>query len=156
VPLGRGDASFQQVDARTAAVAFVALVAAIVQGWSPLVPAAVALVGGSYAVELAIEDAPLDVTAPLVAVGLLLAAELAYWSLDERSDTVGDPGESLRRAAFVAIGAAVALVVASALLALVDEIHSRGLALDLVGAIAAVGVVATVLASARNQPSKGA
>lgn len=155
MPLSRGDDAFQQVDVRVAAVAFVALVAAIVQGWSWLVPTAVALVGGAYAVELAIDDTPLDVAAPVVAVGLLLAAELAYWSLDERSHTVGDPGEGLRRAALVATGAAGALVVASGLLALVDEIRGRGLALDLVGAIAAVAVVVTVLAAARNQPSKG-
>ena len=155
MPLSRGDDAFQQVDVRVAAVAFVALVAAIVQGWSWLVPTAVALVGGAYAVELAIDDTPLDVAAPVVAVGLLLAAELAYWSLDERSHTVGDPGEGLRRAALVATGAAGALVVASGLLALVDEIRGRGLALDLVGAIAAVAVVVTVLAAARNQPSNG-
>ena len=156
MPLGRGDDTFQQIDVRIAAVAFVALVAAIVQGWSWLVPAAIALVGGGYAIELALDDAPLDVAAPVVAVGLLLAAELAYWSLDERSHTIGDPGEGLRRAALVATGAAGALVVASALLALVDEVRGRGLALDLVGAVAAVAVVVTVIASARSQPSKGA
>ena len=69
-------------------VAFVALVVAVVLGWSPLVPVAVALVGGTYAVELAIDDAPLDVSVPVIALGLLLAAELAYWSLDERSRAV--------------------------------------------------------------------
>jgi len=137
VPLSRGDDTFQQIDVRIAAVAFVALVAAIVQGWSWLVPAAIALVGGGYAIELALDDAPLDVAAPVVAAGLLLAAELAYWSLDERSHTIGDPGEGLRRAALVATGAAGALVVASALLALVDEVRGRGLALNLVGAVAA-------------------
>ena len=84
MPLGRGDDTLQQVDVRLVAVAFVALVAAIVQGWPWLVPSAVALVGGTYAVELAMDDAPLDVAVPIVAVGLLLAAELAYWSLDER------------------------------------------------------------------------
>ena len=155
MPLSRGDDTFQQVDVRIAAVALVALVVAIVQGWPWLAPVAIALVGGTYAVELAIDDAPLDVAVPVVAVGLLLAAELAYWSLDERSHTVGDPGEGPRRAAFVATGAAGALVVASALLALVDEIRGRGLALDLGGAIAAVAVVVTVLATARSQPSKG-
>ena len=113
MPLGRGDDTFQQVDVRVAAVAFVALVAAIVPGWPWLVPVAVALVGGTYAVELAIDDAPLDVAAPVVAVGLLLAAELAYWSLDEREPTrSATPGEGLRRAAFVALPGVGALVVA--------------------------------------------
>jgi len=34
--------------------------------------------------------------------------------------------------------------------------HARGLALDLIGAVAAVGVLLAVLATARDQPSKGA
>ena len=155
VPLARGQEQFEAADVRVAAVAFVALIAAIVRGWAWLVPASIALVGGSYAAELAIDDVPLDAAAPIVAIGLLLASELAYWSLDERSHTVGDPGDGPRRAAFAATGAAGALVVASALLALVDEIRGRGLALDLAGAIAAVAVVVTVLATARSQPSKG-
>jgi hypothetical protein len=155
VPIARGDETFQEFDVRVAAVAFVALVAALVQGWSWLVPAAVALAGGSYAVELATDDAPLDVASPVVAVGLVLAAELAYWSLDERSCVPGDPGQSLRRAALVALGALSALVVASALLALVDEVRGRGIALDLAGAAAVVAVVVTVLATTRNQSSSG-
>jgi hypothetical protein len=155
VPVARGDETFQEVDVRVAAVAFVALLAALVQGWSWLVPAAIALGGGSYAVELAIDDAPLDVAVPVVAVGLLLAAELAYWSLDERRRVPGDPGQGLRRAALVALGAASALVVTSGLLALVDEVRGRGIALDVVGAVAAVAVVVTVLATARAQSSSG-
>ena len=140
---------------RVAAVAFVALVAAVVHGWSWLIPASITLVGGAYAAELAIDDAALDLAAPLVAVGLVLAAELAYWSLDERARTTGDPGSGLRRAALVAIGAAVTLVLGAALLALVDEIRARGLALDLIGVLAAVAVVVTVVVAARDQPSKG-
>jgi hypothetical protein len=126
-----------------------------VQGWTWLVPAAIAVVGGAYAVELAIDDAPVDLAAPAVAVGLLLSAELAYWSLDERARATGDAGQSLHRVALVAAGAAAAFVLASILLALVDEIRARGLALDVVGAIAAVAVVVTVVASARSQPRSG-
>jgi hypothetical protein len=155
MPLVRGQGTFEHADVRVAAVAFVALVAAIVQGWAWLVPASIALVGGSYAAQLAIDDVPLDAAAPLVAVGLLLAAELAYWSLDERTRATGDAGQGLRRAALVALGAVVALVLGSSLLALVDELRARGLALDLVGVLAAVAVVVTVLVTARDQPSKG-
>jgi len=131
------------------------LVAAVVHGWAWLVPASITLVGGAYAAELAIDDATLDLAAPLVAVGLVLAAELAYWSLDERVRTTGDPGEGLRRAALVALGAAATLVLGAALLALVDEIRARGLALDLIGVLAAVAVVVTVVVAARDQPSNG-
>ena len=149
VPVARGDETFQEFDVRVAAVAFVALLAAIVQGWSWLVPAAIALGGGSYAVELAIDDAPLDVAAPVVAVGLLLVAELAYWSLDERRRVPGDPGQGLRRAALVALWAVGALVVANALLALADEVRGGGIALDLVGATAAFAALAIVVFAAR-------
>ena len=137
-----------------AAIAFVALVAALVRGWSSLVPVAVALAGGTYAVELAVDDAPLDVAAPAIAVGLLLAAELAYWSLDERNRARGDAGEGLRRAALVALGGVAAVVVAGGLLVLVDAVRTRGLALDLLGALAAVAVLATLLLSrGHDRPS---
>jgi hypothetical protein len=151
VPLARGDGAFEQAGARVAMVAFVALVVAVVLGWSPLVPVAVALVGGTYAIELAIDDAPLDVSVPVIALGLLLAAELAYWSLDERSRAPGDAGQGLRRAALVALGGVAAVVVAGGLLVLVDAVRTRGLALDLLGALAAAAILAIVLVAARTQ-----
>lgn len=127
--------------------------AAIVLGWSPLVPLAVALVGGTYAVELAIDDAPLDVSVPVIALSLLFAAELAYWSLDERCKATGDVGQGLRRAALVALGGVAAVVVAGGLLVLVDAVRTRGLALDVLGAVAAVAVLATLLLSSRRERS---
>ena len=140
---------------RVAAVAFVALVAAVVRGWAVLVPVAVTLVAAAYAAELAVDDAPLDLAAPAVAVGVFLAAELAYWSLDERGGSSGDAGLGLRRAALLAAGALAIFVVTSGLLVVVDEVRARGLALDLVGAIAAVGVLVAVLATGRGQSSSG-
>jgi hypothetical protein len=154
-PIARGDATFQKVDVRIAAVAFLALVAAVVRGWPVLVPVAIGLVGVGYAAELAVDNAALDLAAPAVAVGLFLAAELAYWSLDERIVTSGDPGQSLRRTALVALSATAIFVVGSVLLTLADEIRARGLALDLIGAAAAVGVLVAVLATARDQRSNG-
>lgn len=142
---------------RVGGVAFVALAGGIVLGWTALVPFAAALAGGLYGVELAIADAPLDVAAPVVAAGLLLCTELAYWSLDERTRWRGDPGEGLRRTALVALLGVGALLVAAGLLALVDAVRARGLALDLLGAVAAVTALATVLVAARGrQPSDGA
>jgi len=155
VPLARGDETFQAVDVRVAAVALVALVAAVVRGWPALVPVAVTLVGGTYAAQLAVDDAPLDLAAPALAVGLFLAAELAYWSLDERSRFVADPGLDLRRAALVAASGLAIFAASSALLVVVDEVRARGLALDLAGALAAVGVLAAVLATVRGQSSSG-
>jgi hypothetical protein len=148
----RGDGVFREAGVRIGAVAFLALVAAIVLAWAPLIPVAVALAGGLYAVELAIADAPLDVAAPAVGAGLLLCVELAYWSLDERQRWRGDAGEGLRRAAFVALLGVAALLVGALLLVLVDVVRARGLALDLLGAAAAAAtLVVIVLAASRGQ-----
>lgn len=157
LPVARGDDQFQEAAVRVGAVAFLALVAGIVLAWAPLIPVAAGLAGGLYAVELAIAEAPLDVAAPVVAAGLFLCAELAYWSLDESARWRGDAGDSLRRAAFVSLLAVAAFLVAAFLLALVDAVRARGLALDLLGAIAAAAAIATVVVVARTQrqPSSG-
>ena len=136
---------------RVAAVAAVVLLAAIVNEWSPLVPIAVAAAGGIYAVELALDDAPIDLAAPAIAVGLFLTAELAYWSLDESERIPGDPGDGLRRAAVVGLLGVAAFVVSSALLVLANGIRARGLALDIVGAAAAVAALAAIALLAREK-----
>ena len=156
--MSRGSDALQVVGVRVGAVAFVALVAGVVLGWAPLIPVAAALAGGLYAIELAIADAPLDVAVPAVAAGLLLCTELAYWSLEERTRWHGEAGDGVRRSAFVALLGLAAFLVAASLLALVDAVRARGLALDLLGAVAAVTVLVTVLVvtRAQRQPSSGA
>lgn len=153
----RGGDVFQELGVRIGAVAFLALVAGIVLGWTPLIPVSAALAGGLYGAELAISDVPLDIAAPGVAAALLLCAELAYWSGEERTRWLGDAGDVLRRTAVVAILGASAFFVAAILLALVDAVRTRGLAVDLLGAIAAATVLATVLAISRapRQSSSG-
>ena len=133
---------------RVAIVALLALFAALVRGWAPLLPSALVLLGALYGAQLAIDDAQVDIAAPLVATGLVLVAELGYWSLEEREQVTGEPGDSLRRLAFVALLALGTLVVTASLLALVDAVRAGGLALDLLGAAAAaVALVAIVLAA---------
>ena len=153
----RGGGDFQAIGARVGAIAFLALVAGIVLGWSPLIPIAAALAGGLYGVELAISDAPVDAAAAGVAAALLLCTELAYWSREERTRWLGDAGDGLRRTAVVAALGAGAFFVAASLLVLVDAVRTRGLAVDLLGALAAVTVLATVLVVARGrQPGDSA
>ncbi len=133
---------------RVAIVALLALFAALVRGWAPLLPTALVLLGALYGAQLAIDDAQVDIAAPLVATGLVLVAELGYWSLEEREQVTGEPGDSLRRLAFVALLALGTLVVTASLLALVDAVRASGLTLDLLGAAAAaVALVAIVLAA---------
>jgi len=148
--MSRGNDSFQAFGVRVGAVALLALVAGIVLGWSPLIPLAAMLAGGLYGVELAIADAPLDAAAAGVAAALLLCTELAYWSGEERTRWLGDAGDGMRRVAVVALLGVGAFFVSASLLALVDAVRARGLALDLLGALAAVTVLATVFAVARG------
>ncbi len=113
-------------------------------------PGALVLLGAAYATNLVLDDARLDVRAPLVAAGLVVVAELAYWSLEERERVRSEPGEALRRMGLVALLAIGALSVAGALLAVTDVVQARGLALDLLGALAAAAVFLVVVVAARS------
>jgi hypothetical protein len=140
------------VGVRLCAIAFLALVAAIVLGWSPLVPVSIGLVGAAYALHLAADDPSLDAKAALLGAGLLLTAELAYWSLEERERVAAEPGESFRRLGLL-LGIALAVLVAGiALLIVSDAIRTGGLAVDLVGAAAAAAALLVVVLFARRSP----
>lgn len=123
--------------------------------WSALIPVALVLVGGIYAAQLAIDDAPLDAASPVAAVGLMVTAELAYWSLEERDHVQGQAGSGFRRAVFVAVLGVGTLLVASMLLVLVDAVRTKGLALDLLGAAAAAAALFTIVIVARGHGRTG-
>jgi hypothetical protein len=87
----------------------------------------------------------------LAAAGLLVAAELAYWSLEQIAVT-DEPELVARRAAGLAVRAAVALALAAFLLAALELRAGGGLVLEAVGVAAAVGLLALVFALARETP----
>jgi len=151
VPVARGDGAVEAASVRLAAVALVVLVAGLVLGWARLVPVSIALAAGSYAAELVLDGAPLDPAAPLLAVAALLAAELGYWSLEERESARGEPAEELRHAVFAAGLGVAALVVGVALLVLADLVRTEGLALDVAGASAAAAVLAAIVLASRER-----
>jgi hypothetical protein len=124
-----------------------------VHGWTPLIPASIVVVGSVYAAQLAIDGASLDSAAPAFAAGLLMTAELAYWSLEERERVSGEAGAGLRHAAFVAGLGVATLLVASVLLAFVDAVRTKGLAVDLLGAAAAAAALFAIVLVARGHPS---
>jgi len=117
------------------------LVAAVVLGWSSLVAASLVLLGSAYAVHLALDDPTLDTRAPVVAAGLILAAELAYWSLEELQRVRTEAREHLRHLAVVAALGLGGLFVGAVLLAVADVARTRGLAVDLFGAGAAAAAL---------------
>jgi hypothetical protein len=143
--LVRGGEVTVGVGLRIAPVGMLILVGALVFGSARLLPLPFVLLGGAYAAYLVVDDVPLDPAAPVLAAGLFMSAELAYWSLEERESFRGEPGETLRRIAVLAgIGAA------GALLALADVAATRGLAVDLMGASAAAAVLGLVAVYARR------
>jgi hypothetical protein len=149
--LARADEdAFVSSGLRVEIVALLALLAALVRGWAPLLPASLVLLGGLYGTQLAIDDAQLDIAVPVVATLLVLAAELGYWSLEEREQVTGEPGDSLRRLALVALVALATLVVTASLLALVDAVRASGLGLDLLGAAAAATALVAIVLAARD------
>jgi len=131
------------------AVALLAVVLVLGVQWA--VPIPFVVVTGIYGAQLAVDDAPLDVVAPAFAAGLVMAVELAYWSLDTRDRVRGMPGDDLRRVAYVAALGVGALVASAVLLALADAIRARGLGVDVVGAVAAACALLAVVLFARGR-----
>jgi hypothetical protein len=152
LPLARAeDDAAVAIGYRVAAVSLLILVAALALELAQLVPASLLVLGGMYGAQLAIDDVPLDPATPIVAAALFLTAELAYWSLEERTGAGPEPGERLRRLAVVIGFALGALLVAAMLLALVDGVRTGGLAIDLLGAAAAAATLAAVAVFARQR-----
>jgi hypothetical protein len=116
------------------------------------VPAAIVLVGGEYALVLSIDDSALDTRAAVVAAGLLVIAELSYWSLELRAEITDEPGSYTRRLAVLALLALGALALSGVLLAVVDLAGREGLAVEIAGAAAAFAAVVLLWSLARRPP----
>lgn len=155
VAAARAHGAVHDADVRLGVAAIVVLAAALLRGWPSLVPAAVVLAAAGYAAELVVDDARLDASAPVLAAAVVTAAELAYWSIEEREPMPGDSGEASRRVAFVAALGFGALVVGALVLVLVDVVQARGLALDVAGATAAAAVLAVIVVVGRGPASRG-
>ncbi|MEO5576543.1 MAG: hypothetical protein ABIR67_00090 [Gaiellaceae bacterium] len=118
---------------------------------SIVIPAAVCVLAAPYVASLGFEVDGLDARAPLIAGLLFAVAELAYWSLELRDTLADEPGTYLRRIALLA-GLAVGTIAAgTVVLALVEGISTAGAAVDLAGAIAAVGAIALLALAASRR-----
>ncbi|GIU95561.1 MAG: hypothetical protein KatS3mg012_2018 [Gaiellaceae bacterium] len=149
--LARAEGVESRFHGRVAIVALIALAVVLVRGWARAVPAPVVVLGGMYAAQLVVDDAPLDAGAAVVAAGLLVTAELSYWSLEERERVEAEAGEGWRRLAYVAALGAGAVVTSLALLALAGAVRAAGLAVDLLGIVAAAAAIVGVWALARRE-----
>ena len=130
------------------AVAVTLLAVGLWRSWTGTIPFAVVLVGAGWAAALLFEDSGVDGAAPLVGAGLLLAAELAYWSTAARAVPV-DPGLLRRQALTVGTVAGVALCLGTLLLLVGGASVRGGLPLEALGVAAAIAALAVVARLAR-------
>src|SRR5207253_3693320 len=93
------------------AIGALLLLYGLVRHVDDVLPWPVLLIGVAYAIPLFVRGGAIDEGAPLVAAGLLLSAELAAWSFDERWTM------RVERAVHVARGTAVGLLVLGGLAA---------------------------------------
>lgn len=123
---------------------------ALVRASPELVPWPPALLGVAYAIALVLRGPHVDEGAPLVAVGLLLCAELAAWSVDERLPVAVERAVNQARAVALAALAFGSLAAAALVVALAAAPAGSGLAWTVVGAGSAVAVVGLAVGLARR------
>jgi hypothetical protein len=117
--------------------------------WSASLAVGIMSLGAEQAVRLATGSSKVDPWMPVYAAGFLLAAELAWWSIEPRVPAWSELevlGRRLLAIATCCVGGA--LLAALVVLAAGAPLHG-GFALELVGVVAAVAAVAVVAAVAR-------
>jgi hypothetical protein len=150
--LGSEDQLVRSANAVAGVLACVLLAAGLTLRRPVAVPLAVLALGTGYGVSLGVEGGAIDTRAPALAAALFLLAELAYWSLELREAVADEPGAYLRRVGLLSALALGALAVGAGLLAVVDAGERGGVALEALGAFAAVAALAIVALATRRQP----
>jgi hypothetical protein len=120
------------------------------RGARELLPWAVLCAAAAYATGIFFRGAGVDGAVPLVATGLLVCAELATWSLDERHRIAVERAVVLGRASGVAALAAAGLVAAGLVVGLAAAPGGAGFGWTLLGAAAAVLAVGIAARLARR------
>jgi hypothetical protein len=131
-----------EVVAGVGALGLLLVVLSLAGRWPSLLPLGLAGVGAAYAVYLSLRSGTIDPRAPVVAAALFAAAEFAYWSM-EGQEGRAERAVLVRRTAFVFAGALGTAILGSVLL-IVAGGASGGLALEAVGVVAAVALLAVI------------
>jgi hypothetical protein len=125
---------------------------ALSTGRSAPIPFALVLLGAIYAIPSGDQAIP----APIYGSGLLVTAELAYWSLDERVRQRVEAGVVMPRLLAI-LAVAAAAIPASALVLLAAEADvARSPAITAAGAAAAVACIGVLAALAHPRGGEGA
>jgi hypothetical protein len=144
-------------DEGAAPVLLLGIAGATLTGAALFWPAALGLAlvasGGAYAALLVIDEPPLDARAAVVGAGLLVVGELVGWARELGATTRDEPGGAWRRPVWIAGIAAGALGLGWILLALVDRLRVDGLAVEALGALAALAVLLLVWRAALGRGS---
>jgi hypothetical protein len=120
------------------------LLFALVRRAEHLLPRALACLGAAYALALFAHGSAVDERAPLVAVALLLCGELAAWSTQEGRPPATPQAMTASRAVAVGALAFGGLAASAIVVSFAAAPAGRGLGWTLLGAAAAVGVLAVV------------
>jgi hypothetical protein len=134
-----------------AAAALVLLALSLAGAFVSLVPWPLVLLAAAYV--WGIGGGEVDQWSPLYAAALLGIAELAYWSIELRGRTHDAERLNERRASLIVVLALVTIVCGGVVLAATAVPIGRGVAIDLLGAAAAVAAVAVIAAIARARHS---
>ena len=131
------------------AIGAVLLAFVLLRGMDELLSWSLIPLGIAYTVSLVLHGSGVDGRAPLVAVAMLLCAELASWSLDERQAIAADRAVVVARTeALVALAAASRA--AAGLVVALSLAPGDGLAWTVLGAAAALLVVAVAVRVTRR------
>ena len=105
---------------------------------------ALAALAGAYAALLLIDDPPLDTRAAGVTTALVVVGELVGWARELAGATRDEPGNAWRRPAWIAGAGMGALGLAWGVLAVADLARVQGLAIEAVGAAAALAALLVI------------
>ncbi|HKD33816.1 MAG TPA: hypothetical protein VKB73_10130 [Gaiellaceae bacterium] len=117
--------------------------------WSAALAVGIAFLGAEQGVRVGLGSSTVDPWMPVYAAGFLLAAELAWWSIEPRVAAWSDLEVLLRRLLAI-VGCCIggAILAALVVLAAGAPLHG-GFGLELVGVVAAVAAVVVVAVVAR-------
>jgi hypothetical protein len=145
------DIRLQPVALGLAVAAVLVLTLGLVVRSSWAIGFALVALGGTYAVLFAAEGARLDRVAPAYAAGLLLVAELAFWSIESRVPAWSDSELVIWRLARLALACAGAAVLGAIVIADASAgTGGGGLVLETLGVAAVIGAIVLVTALVRR------
>jgi hypothetical protein len=145
------DIRLQPLSLALAVVGVFVLALGVLARWPAAIGFGLVSLGGTYAVLFAAEGSRLDRLAPGYAAGLLLVAELAFWSIESRVPAWSDPELAIWRLARLGLACAGAAVLGAVVIA--DSAAATGgggLLMETLGVVAAIGAIALVAVLARR------